>query len=62
MFAIELAKLPPPNPASAATVSITPKGVSGFETHSPRPMVGISRSRAETMVQFLPPSLGTMNV
>src|SRR5689334_18428304 len=62
MLAIELAKLPPPKPARAATKSMSPKGVSGLETHSARPVVGISRSRAETMVQLRPPKRGTMNV
>ncbi|CAH0327315.1 hypothetical protein SRABI128_05981 [Microbacterium sp. Bi128] len=62
MFAIELAKLPPPKPASAATNSMTPNGVAGLATHRPRPIVGISSNRADTMVQLRPPKRGTMNV
>ncbi len=62
MLAIELAKLPPPKPARAATNSMVPKGVSGLETHMASPIEGISSSRAETMVQFRPPKRGTMKV
>ncbi len=62
MFAIELAKLPPPKPASAAMVRRTPNGVSGLPTAIASPMAGMSSSRAEMMVQFRPPSRGTMNV
>ncbi|MCY1250751.1 hypothetical protein D9M72_644180 [compost metagenome] len=59
---MELAKLPPPKPARAATRSMTPNGVAGLETHSASPMEGIRSSSAETMVQLRPPNLGTMNV
>ena len=62
MFAIELAKLPPPTPPSAATSSSTPNGVSGFETTMPSSVAGISSSAADTIVQFRPPKIATMNV
>src|SRR5919112_736010 len=62
ILAMELAKFPPPKPARAATSSMTPKGVSGLETHSARPMEGIRSSRADTMVQLRPPKRGTMKV
>jgi hypothetical protein len=42
--------------------SITPNGVSGFDTASARPMLGMRRSAAETIVQLRPPKRGTMNV
>ena len=41
---------------------MTPNGVSGLETHRASPVEGIRRSRADTMVQFLPPKRGTMKV
>src|SRR5688572_2689612 len=61
MFDIELAKLPPPNPASAAASSSTPKGVSGFDTHTASMIDGMSSSAAEMMVQLRPPNFGTRN-
>ncbi len=57
-----LAKLPPPNPAVAATSAISQNGVSGRVTKYASPLVGISSSSAETTVQFRPPNLGTANV
>src|SRR4051812_15632961 len=62
MFAIELAKFPPPKPDSAATTSMTQNGVCGFETQKPRAMAGIRSRLAEMIVQFRPPNLGTMKV
>ena len=62
MFAIELAKLPPPTPPSAATSSSTPNGVSGLETTMPSSTAGMSRRPAETIVQLRPPKIATMNV
>lgn len=62
MLAIELAKLPPPTPPSAAISSSTPKGVSGLDTAKPRSVAGIRRSPAETMVQLRPPKMATMKV
>ncbi len=62
MFAMELAKLPPPKPANAAIRSRRPNGVAGFDTAMARPMLGMSRSPAETIVQLRPPKRGTMNV
>src|SRR5680860_309258 len=62
MLDIELAKLPPPKPASAATNSITPNGVSGFPTLNPRAIDGMSRRPAEMIVQLRPPNLGTRKV
>ncbi len=40
MFAIELAKFPPPSPAVAATSSMTLKGVFGFPTQIASPTAG----------------------
>ena len=62
MLAIELAKLPPPKPANAATTSMTPKGVSGFPTTMPSRTDGISSRAAEIIVQLRPPTFATMNV
>src|SRR3954466_9176787 len=62
MFDIELAKLPPPNPDSAATASMTGNGVCGFETQNPSAIVGMSSRLAEMIVQLRPPNLGTMKV
>ncbi|OUE32087.1 hypothetical protein BFL35_01735 [Clavibacter michiganensis] len=62
MFDMELAKFPPPNPASAATRSSTPNGVSGFPTHTASAIVGMSSRSAEITVQLRPPKRGTMNV
>ena len=44
MFDIELAKLPPPKPARAATNSMTPNGVSGLETQMASAIAGIRSS------------------
>ena len=62
MFDIELAKLPPPSPARAATVSITPNGVSGLPTQMASPVAGMSSSPAEMIVQLRPPNFGTMKL
>src|SRR3712207_2162978 len=62
MFAIDDAKLPPPRPARAATISRTPNDVSGRLTTYASALAGSSRSRADTIVQFRPPNSGTANV
>ena len=62
MLAIEEAKLPPPNPASPARVSMTQKGVLVSDTAKARPPAGISNNRAETTVQLRPPKRATMKV
>ena len=62
MFAIELAKLPPPKPAVAAIRQKTQYGVAGFCTANANRSVGISSRAALTMVQLRPPNLGTANV
>src|SRR6478752_5900899 len=62
MLAMELAKLPPPKPARAATTSMIPNGVSGLPTTTPSRIEGMSRSAAEIIVQLRPPNLATMNV
>src|SRR6478609_9389895 len=62
MFAIELAKLPPPKPAVAAIRQKTQNGVSGRCTKKAKSSVGTSSSAALIMVQLRPPNLGTANV
>ena len=62
MFAIELAKLPPPTPAVAATTSSIQNGASGFCTTMPSSIAGMSSRPAEIIVQFRPPTMATMNV
>ena len=62
MFAIELAKLPPPRPAVAAIRQKTQNGVPGCWTAYANPSVGISRSAALAIVQLRPPNFGTANV
>ena len=56
------AKLPPPRPAVAATISITPNGVSGRVTKYANAGVGMNSSAALTIVQLRPPKIGTANV
>ena len=62
MFDIELAKLPPPKPANAATRSSTGKGVSGLPTQIAMAIAGIRSRPAEMIVQLRPPKIGTRNV
>ena len=62
MFVIDEAKFPPPKPASAATSSRTPKGVSGRPTTHASPNAGRSRRSAEITVQLRPPKTGTAKV
>ena len=62
MFVIDDAKLPPPNPASAATNSITPNEVPGLLTAQASAAHGITSRSAETTVQLRPPNLGTAKV
>src|SRR3712207_5060799 len=59
MFAMLLAKFPPPTPAVAATRTMTQNGVCGFCTTTASPAQGTISSSAETIVQFRPPNLGT---
>ena len=62
MFAIELAKLPPPKPAVAAIRQKAQYGVSGRCTKKAKSRVGTSSSAALIIVQLRPPNLGTANV
>ncbi len=62
MFAIEEAKLPPPNPAVAAMTQKAQYGVSGFCTATAKSSVGMSSSAALIIVQLRPPKNGTANV
>jgi hypothetical protein len=62
MLAMLDAKLPPPKPADAATISISQNGVSGRATKYASAIVGMNSSAALTMVQFRPPKRGTANV
>src|SRR6478736_8305613 len=62
MFAIELAKLPPPKPAVAAIRQKAQYGVSGFCTATAKSSVGMSSRAALIIVQLRPPNLGTANV
>src|SRR6478735_11629886 len=62
MFAIELAKLPPPKPAVAAITQKTQYGVPGSCTATAKSSVGTSSSAALIIVQLRPPNLGTANV
>lgn len=61
MFAIDEAKLPPPTPASAVTISSVVSETPGRSTSSAS-TEGISSSVAETTVQFRPPNLATAKV
>ena len=62
MFVIEEAKLPPPNPASAAQARSTPKEVSGWVTTQARAVAGSRRKSEEMIVQLRPPNTGTAKV
>src|SRR6478735_3809723 len=62
MFAIELAKLPPPKPAVAAITQKTQNGVSGRCTKNAKSSVGTSSRLALIIVQLRPPNFGTANV
>ena len=62
MLVIDDAKLPPPNPANAATTMNVVYDVSGrFITYSVS-TVGISSSSALTIVQLRPPNLAGATV
>ena len=61
MLAIELAKLPPPTPASAETTSRVVNETPGFSTIAVA-MVGISSRAALMIVQLRPPNLATAKV
>lgn len=56
------AKLPPPNPASAAITRNIQYGVVGLLTAIPRPMAGMSSNSALTTVKLRPPNLAGPNV
>ena len=56
------AKLPPPRPAVAVTISISQNGVSGRVTKYASAIVGTNSSVALTIVQFRPPNRGTANM
>src|SRR6478609_12113933 len=62
MFAIELAKLPPPKPAVAEIRQNTQYGVVGSCTANANSRVGTSSSPALMIVQLRPPNFGTANV
>ncbi len=59
---MELAKLPPPTPPSAAISSSTQNGVSAFCTAKPSSVAGMSSRPADTIVQLRPPNVATANV
>src|SRR5215210_156627 len=61
MFAMELAKLPPPTPARQLTRSSVGKETPGSSTIAVT-MVGTSSRAALTIVQLRPPNLATANV
>src|SRR3954466_3209981 len=61
MFAIELAKLPPPTPARQLTTSRVENETPGSSTIAVA-MAGTSSSAALTIVQLRPPNLATANV
>src|SRR3954454_4109010 len=61
MLAIDEAKLPPPTPASAATISRVLNETPGFITIAAA-IVGTSSSRALKIVQLRPPNRATANV
>ena len=61
MFAIELAKLPPPTPATADTSSSVPSETPGSSTASAS-SIGTSSSSALNTVQLRPPNVATANV
>ena len=63
MFAIELAKLPPPKPAVAAITQKTQYGVSGsLHDDTRRAASGSAAAPALIIVQLRPPNFGTANV
>jgi hypothetical protein len=59
MSAMLEAKLPPPRPAVAVTISISQNGVSGRVMKYASAIVGTNSSAALRMVQFRPPNWGT---
>ena len=61
MLVMELAKLPPPTPASMAHTRNVPKDVPGFITTNAA-TVGMSSMLAEMIVQFRPPKRATAKV
>ena len=56
MLVIEEAKFPPPTPANMEMISKVSNETPGLRKIAIR-IVGISSSRAETIVQFRPPNL-----
>ncbi len=61
MLAMELAKLPPPTPATAETSSRVPSETPGSSTTSAS-SIGIRSSSALNTVQLRPPKRATANV
>ena len=62
MLVIDEAKLPPPTPANSEMINkVSEKETPGLRKIAIR-VVGISSSRAETIVQFRPPNLPTEKV
>ena len=61
MFAIDDEKLPPPTPATAATISSVLNSTPGSRTR-PASTQGMRRRADEKIVQFRPPNLATANV
>ena len=62
MLVIDDAKLPPPNPASAAHTRYGHSGSPGFAISTGCRTVGISNTNAENIVQFRPPNLAVASV
>ena len=62
MFAIDEAKLPPPNPHSSAMIANSQNVVPGSWTASPIQMAGIASDAVEMTVQRRPPRIGTMKL
>ncbi len=61
MLAIDDEKLPPPTPATAATMSSVLNSTPGFST-IPASTQGTSSRADEKIVQLRPPNLATANV
>ena len=62
MLVIDEAKLPPPNPASAAHTRYGHSGRPGIGQQHMVPTVGISSTNAENTVQLRPPNVAVASV
>src|SRR5579875_76164 len=62
MLVIDDAKLPPPKPANAAHTRYGHSGKPGWASSHIVPTVGISRTKAENMVQLRPPKVAVASV